>query len=112
MVYTHSGSEAYTQGLINRRTRERILFTTPWEDDEMERWQSLEDVQAGYYRRQAKHFMERGVLNGESGKLDLTKDMLRDMVLAERMDDVLLEAISELEKQIEQLRELLEQGGA
>lgn len=111
MVYTHSGSEAYTQGLINRRTKERALFTTPWEDEEMERWQNLEDVPAGYYRRMAKHFMDSGVLNGEGGKLDLTKDMLRDLILAERMDDVILDAVNELEKQIEQLREQLGQGG-
>ena len=69
----------------------------------MERWQSLEDVPAGYYRRQAKHFMDSGVLNGEGGKLDLTKDMLRDLILAERMDESILEAITELERRIEQL---------
>lgn len=35
LVYTHSGSEAYTQGLINRRKKERALFLEPAEEDTM-----------------------------------------------------------------------------
>lgn len=35
MAYTNSGSEAYRQGLINRRTQEKKLFLTPVEDDDM-----------------------------------------------------------------------------
>lgn len=85
-AYVHSYSEAYRQGLTNRRNAERALFLTPAEEDEaMERWNSLEEVPAGYYRDQAKKYVEAGVLNGEGGQLDLTKDMLRTLIMAERL---------------------------
>ena len=85
-AYVHSASEAYRQGLTNRRNAERALFLEPAEGEEtMERWNSLEEVPAGYYRDQAKKYVEAGVLNGEGGKLDLTKDMLRTLIMAERL---------------------------
>lgn len=93
MTYTHSGSEAYTQGLINRRKKEQELFLTPVEDeeDEMERWHKLEDIPAGYLRQEAQKLIKRGVIAGTGSDLDLTKDMLRTMIMTERSTEKKLE---------------------
>ena len=50
-----------------------------------DRWQTINDVPDGYYRQQVKRLMDRGVIAGEDGKLDLTKDMLRTLLMAERL---------------------------
>lgn len=85
MVYTHSGSEAYTAGLYNRRKKEKALFLEPVEeDDDMERWQKISDVPSGYYRDQVRRLIEEGVLAGTSEGLNLTEDMLRTILIAER----------------------------
>lgn len=85
MVYTHSGSEAYTQGLINRRTKERALFLAPMEGEEdMERWHTLSDVPTGYYREQVERLINTGILAGKNGDLDISEDMLRGIIFAER----------------------------
>ena len=92
MVYTHSGSEAYTQGLINRRTKERALFLAPMEEEEeMERWHTISDVPTGYYREQVERLINTGILAGKNGDLDLSEDMLRGIIFAERAMRVVLE---------------------
>ena len=92
MGYTNSGSEAYRQGLINRRSKERALFLTPVEeDDEMERWHSLSDVPSGYYREQVERLINTGILAGKNGDLDITEDLLRGIIFAERAMSVQLE---------------------
>lgn len=91
MVYTHSGSEAYTQGLINRRTKERALFLAMEGEEEMERWHTLSDVPTGYYRDQVERLINTGILAGKNGDLDLSEDMLRGIIFAERAMRVVLE---------------------
>lgn len=93
MGYTKpQGSEAYRQGLINRRSKERALFLTPVEEeDEMERWHSLADVPSGYYREQVDRLINTGILAGKNGDLDLSEDMLRGIIFAERAMRVVLE---------------------
>ena len=88
MVYTHSGSEAYTIGLYNRRKKERALFleSVIGDEDEVERWNKLEDVPAGYYRDQVARLIQEGVLAGTETGLNLTEDMLRCILICERMD--------------------------
>lgn len=49
------------------------------------RWARLEDIPEGYYRDEAKRLMASGYLVGENGKIDLTKDMLRTILVCERM---------------------------
>jgi len=86
------GSEAYRQGLINRRMKERALFLAPMEEDEeMERWHSLSDVPSGYYREQVERLINTGILAGKNGDLDLSEDMLRGIIFAERAMRVVLE---------------------
>ena len=63
----------------------------PWkDDDEVERWQTVNDVPEGYYRNQVKRLISAGVLVGTGVKngspvIDLTKDMLRCILICERM---------------------------
>ena len=85
MVYTHSGSEAYNVGLYNRRKREQSLFLEPMECDEMERWQKISDVPEGYYRDNVRRLVDNGVLYGTSDGLNLTEDMLRTILIVERI---------------------------
>lgn len=91
LAYTKSGSQDYTQGLINRRTRERALFLTLEEENEMERWHSLSDVPTGFYREQVERLINTGILAGKSGDLDITEDLLRGIIFAERAMAVKLE---------------------
>lgn len=113
MAYIKSGSTAYTQGLINRRTRERALFLTPVEeDDDMTRWQSLDEIPAGSLREAARRYIEKGVLAGGSGGLNVTEDMLRTLIMAERLDAQadnpilsLVNRIHELERENQDLRD-------
>lgn len=51
-AYTKSASPAYTQGLLNRRLKERALFLEGWEDEEAsmeakDLWKKIEDYLAG-----------------------------------------------------------------
>lgn len=86
MVYTHSGSEAYTQGLINRRKKEQALFLEPVKETVMqERWQDLSDIPAGYLRDQAERLVQLGALAGDGEGLDITSDMLRTILITERL---------------------------
>lgn len=103
LVYTHSGSEAYTQGLINRRKKERELFLK--EDDDMVRWQTISDVPAGYYRQQTQRLLDEGVLAGTKDGLNLTEDMLRGLLIAERSCKAKIEGLKRsYESEIEELR--------
>ncbi len=81
LVYTHSGSEAYTAGLYARRKKEQALFL---EDDDMERWNKVSDVPAGYYREQVQRLISQGLLAGDGQGLNLTEDMLRTILIVER----------------------------
>lgn len=63
-------------------------FRATWKEevDEMERWEKLDDVPAGYYRQQVERLMLIGVIRGKAdGTLDLTEDMLRTLLMAERI---------------------------
>ncbi len=63
-------------------------FRKSWETEEetMERWKTMEDIPAGYYREQAARLVREGVLRGrDDGSLDLTEDMLRTLLMAERI---------------------------
>lgn len=104
LVYTHSGSEAYTQGLINRRKKERELFLK--EDDEMVRWETIDDVPAGYYRQQVQRLLDEGVLAGTKDGLNLTEDMLRCLLIAERSYKAKIEGLRHsYEVEIRELRD-------
>lgn len=101
MVYTHSGSEAYTAGLYNRRKKEKALFLEPAEEEEeMERWQKIKDVPSGYYRTQVQRLSNEGILAGTSDGLNITEDMLRTILITERIVE---QKKKDLEKQIEKL---------
>lgn len=53
-------------------------------EDEVVRWDSLEDMPAGY-RKMAQRYVEAGALKGKSdGSLDLSEDMLRVMEIMRR----------------------------
>lgn len=56
------------------------------EEEEVKRWRYLNDVPAGYYRQQAERLIAEGVLKGkEDGTLDITEDMLRTILIVERI---------------------------
>lgn len=56
------------------------------EEDDMTRWTKLEDIPEGYYRDQAARLVKEGVLAGKGdGVLDITEDMLRVILINERM---------------------------
>lgn len=80
LVYTHSGSEAYTAGLLARRKKEQALFL----EEIVDRWNKLADVPAGYYRDQVQRLMREGLLAGTGDGLNLTEDMLRTILIVER----------------------------
>ena len=52
-------------------------------DDEVVRWNSLEDMPSGY-REMARRYVEAGALKGKNGGLDLSEDMLRVMEIMRR----------------------------
>lgn len=50
------------------------------------RWETLADIPEGYYREQAERLISEGVLSGKGdGILDITEDMLRVILINERM---------------------------
>lgn len=56
------------------------------QEDDMERWKTVKDVPAGYYRQQVERLMKEGVLKGkDNGELDITEDMLRTILITERI---------------------------
>lgn len=94
---TSSGGNVSNGEGVYRRTRP--LGSSSWvmgfgipayqkeeEDKEVERWKTIKDVPAGYYREQAQRLMSEGVLKGKgNGEIDLTEDMLRTILIIERM---------------------------
>lgn len=74
-LYEHHGQIAAD---VNKRLKE--------EEDDMIRWKTLNDIPAGYYRDEATRLIKEGVLKGkEGGVLDITEDMLRTILIAERI---------------------------
>lgn len=58
------------------------------EEDNMPRWNKLNDIPEGFYRNEAKKLMDKGILKGDAnGNLDITKDMLRCMIFCQRIVD-------------------------
>lgn len=54
------------------------------EDEEMERWKTIEDVPAGY-REMAQRYIDAGALKGKgNGEIDLSEDMIRVMEIMRR----------------------------
>ncbi|MBR6424476.1 MAG: lysozyme [Oscillospiraceae bacterium] len=84
LLFTGSASELYREGLRRRRKLERALFLE--EDSNMERWKTTDEIQDLYLRREAQRLVREGVLAGKGqGSLDLTEDMLRTLLMAERL---------------------------
>lgn len=70
--------EAICRGVCKAAGKEYIS------EDDMERWQKLEDIPAGY-RDIARRYIDKGALRGKTdGSLDLTEDMLRVMEIIRR----------------------------
>lgn len=62
------------------------------EDEEMERWKTVNDVPEGYYRDVVKQLMQDGVIQGKGGGvIDITEDMLRTVIYNKRMIEKMLE---------------------
>lgn len=56
------------------------------EDEEMERWKTIEDVPEGFYRDTVRQLMQDGIIKGKgNGVIDLTEDMLRVMIFCQRI---------------------------
>lgn len=57
------------------------------EDEDMAvRWKTVQDVPAGFYRNEVQRLIKEGVLKGKAdGSLDITEDMLRTILITERM---------------------------
>lgn len=52
LTYTHSGSEAYTQGLINRRKKERALFLAPAAEEDIMTGKEIYEALSSYLEDQ------------------------------------------------------------
>ena len=64
----------------------RPKYTAESEDEEMVRWNKIEDVPEGFYRDTVKQLIDDGIIKGKSdGALDLTEDMLRVMIFCQRI---------------------------
>lgn len=62
------------------------------EDEEMERWKTIEDVPEGFYRDTVRQLMQDGIIKGKgNGVIDLTEDMLRVTIYNKRMIETMLE---------------------
>lgn len=58
------------------------------EDDEMVRWNTINDVPEGFYRNEVQKLMDAGILKGKgNGEIDITEDMLRCMIFCQRIMD-------------------------
>lgn len=56
------------------------------EDEEMVRWNKIEDVPEGFYRDTVRQLMQDGIIKGKGGGvIDLTEDMLRVMIFCQRI---------------------------
>lgn len=64
----------------------RPKYTAESEDEEMERWKTIEDVPEGFYRDTVRQLMQDGIIKGKgNGVIDLTEDMLRVMIFCQRI---------------------------
>lgn len=56
------------------------------EDEEMVRWNKIENVPEGFYRDTVRQLMQDGIIKGKGdGVIDLTEDMLRVMIFCQRI---------------------------
>lgn len=61
------------------------------EDEEMERWKTIEDVPEGY-REMAQRYIDAGALKGKgNGEIDLSEDMIRVMEIMRRYFENMME---------------------
>ena len=64
----------------------RPKYTAESEDEEMVRWNKIEDVPEGFYRDTVRQLMHDGIIKGKgNGVIDLTEDMLRVMIFCQRI---------------------------
>ena len=64
----------------------RPKYTIESEDEEMQRWKTIDDVPEGFYRDTVKQLMQDGIIKGKgNGVIDLTEDMLRVMIFCQRI---------------------------
>lgn len=58
------------------------------EDDDVVRWNTINDVPEGFYRNEVQKLMDAGILKGKgNGEIDITEDMLRCMIFCQRIMD-------------------------
>ena len=70
----------------------RPKYTIESEDEEMERWKTIEDVPEGFYRDTVRQLMQDGIIKGKgNGVIDLTEDILRTVIYNKRMIEKMLE---------------------
>lgn len=73
-------------GQIAAEVNKRLM-----EDEEMERWKTINDVPAGY-REMAQRYIDAGALKGKGGgEIDLTEDMIRVMEIMRRYFENMME---------------------
>ena len=64
----------------------RPKYTAESEDEEMVRWNKIEDVPEGFYRDTVRQLIDDGIIKGKGdGVIDLTEDMLRVMIFCQRI---------------------------
>ena len=64
----------------------RPKYTAESEDEEMQRWKTIDDVPEGFYRGTVKQLLDDGIIKGKGdGVIDLTEDMLRVMIFCQRI---------------------------
>lgn len=85
-LYNRGGGGKVLAGLTRRRAAERALFETSVEtEDDVIRYQNLNDIPEGLYRETIKTLMDAGLVKGRAdGTLDLSVDMIRALVIAYR----------------------------
>ena len=70
----------------------RPKYTAESEDEEMQRWKTIDDVPEGFYRDTVKQLLDDGIIKGKGdGVIDLTEDMLRTVIYNKRMIEKMLE---------------------
>lgn len=70
----------------------RPKYTMESEDEEMQRWKTIDDVPEGFYRDTVRQLMKDGIIKGKgNGVIDLTEDMLRTVIYNKRMIEKMLE---------------------
>ena len=90
-AYINGGSDIFREGLLKRRTTERELFLTPWEEeDEMVRYERLTDIPEGF-RGIIEKLMNAGIIAGDGSdptgnndRIDLSHDQVRSLVFEYR----------------------------